>query len=194
MSLRVGLFGGTFDPVHRGHLSIAESFLNSARIDELWVLLTPFPPHKQQEGHAKYGIRHSMLLAAFQDVGKTRILTIENDLPKPSYTYNTIRHLKEMHPAHEFLFCMGEDSLVQFHNWKFYQGILKEAGLLVAERPGADHSLVGEGILERTFFVEHEPLEISSSMVKEHIRESKPVTDLVPAGVADIIAKENLYR
>lgn len=194
MPIRIGLFGGTFDPVHRGHVSIAESFLNSGFIDELWILLTPFPPHKQGNGHTLYELRHEMLKAAFVDIESVQILTVENELPKPSYTINTIRYLKAVYPKKEFHFCMGEDSLTGFHTWKFHEEILEEATLLVADRPEYDRTLVAEYILNKTTFVTHEPLSISSSEIKERIRNKESIETFVPEEVLKVITSEKLYE
>lgn len=190
----VGLFGGTFDPVHKGHLSIARSFLDSPEIDQLWVLLTPYPPHKEREGYVDYNTRLEMLEHSFQNFRNLQILTIENELPKPSYTYNTICHLKGLYPDKSFYFCIGEDNLSQFHSWKFHKEILKEAELLVANRPGSDHTGVDQYILDKTTFVAHEPLEFSSSMVRERIRTGASISDIVTEDVEEIILKKGLYR
>ena len=193
--MRIGLFGGTFDPVHNGHLSIAESFLNSGKIDRLWVLLTPFPPHKDDENHASYALRLEMLKVVFGEMDSVSILTIENELPKPSYSYNTIRHLIEVNnPDYEFFFCIGEDNLAKFHTWKFHEKILDQVGLLVANRPGSDYSKVKNYILEKTTFVNHEPLDISSSEVKEEIGNIDLIKKMLPEKVLDIIQKEALYN
>lgn len=194
MPIRIGLFGGTFDPVHRGHVSIAESFLNSSFIDELWILLTPFPPHKQGNGHTLYELRQEMLKAAFTGIESIQILTVENELPKPSYTINTIRYLKELYPEKEFYFCMGEDSLTGFHTWKFHEEILEEATLLVADRPEYDRTLVAEYILNKTTFVTHEPLSISSSEIKERIRNKESIETFVPDEVLKLITSQKLYE
>ena len=192
--MRIGLFGGTFDPVHNGHLSIAESFLKSGIIDQLWVLLTPFPPHKTNENHASYAHRLRMLEQAFEGKNNTSILTIENELPKPSYSFNTIRYLKQINnPDLEFFFCMGEDNLAKFHTWKFHKKILEEADLLVANRPGANHSQVKNYILENTTFVDHEPLEVSSSEIKDSINDNEGLKKMLPEKVLEIIRKEALY-
>ncbi|MEX0720816.1 MAG: nicotinate (nicotinamide) nucleotide adenylyltransferase [Balneolaceae bacterium] len=193
MAKRIGLFGGTFDPVHKGHQSIAEAFLNSGFIDELWVLLTPYPPHKQTGNKASYEVRLEMLKAAFVGFKNLHIKTIENSLSKPSYSFFTIRYLKSQNPEYTFYFCMGEDSLAQFHQWKFYEEILNECALLVAERPGADHKDVEQKITEKTYFVEHTPLEVSSSHIKQKIKSGKPIDNDVPDSVSDIIEKEQLY-
>lgn len=191
---RIGLFGGTFDPVHKGHQSIAESFLRSGLIDKLWVLLTPFPPHKQDENHAGYDYRYQMLEAVFGQISDIHISTIENELPKPSYSVQTIRYLKKEYPDHQYYFCMGEDSLAKFHTWKYYEEILQECDLLVARRPGESHDSVEDQILHKTHFVDHDPLDIASSDIKSAIKQGKEVKQLLNPAVYSLIEKEQLYR
>lgn len=190
---KIGLLGGTFDPVHNGHIEIAYSFINSGLIDELWILLTPFPPHKLGEKHVPYEKRLSMLKAAFSDAG-FKILSIEKELPKPSYTYRTIQVLKEKNPDTFFYFCLGEDSLAQFHTWKHFEKILNEAELLVAKRPLSDHDNVDHEVLSKTTFVEHTPIEVSSSSIRGRISDTKFLKENIPEQVYSIIDKENLYR
>ncbi|MFV1885026.1 MAG: nicotinate (nicotinamide) nucleotide adenylyltransferase [Balneola sp.] len=193
--MRIGLFGGTFDPVHNGHLSIAKSFLKSGKIDQLWVLLTPFPPHKEDENHASYATRLNMLKVAFEEIEHVSILTIENELPKPSYSYNTVRYLIETNdPGYHFYFCIGEDNLAKFHTWKFHEKILDQVRLLVANRPGSDYSQVKNYILEKTTFVNHEPLDISSSEIKDKIHDSEELKKMIPWKVLGIIEQEALYN
>lgn len=194
MPTQIGLLGGTFDPVHNGHLSIANSFINSGLIDELWVLLTPFPPHKNGNQHASYNDRLNMLKYAFEGVEKVSISTVENELPKPSYTVQTIRYLKKTYPLVNFYYCMGEDSLSQFHTWKYYREILDECELLVAHRPKAQHEDVDSHILEKTRFVDHDPVNISSSQIKEYLKEGKSISELVPDKVTETIDNKQLYR
>lgn len=187
------MLGGTFDPVHNGHLKIAQSFIDSGCINELWILLTPFPPHKQEKDHVPYNIRLTMLEKAFSN-SDCKVLSIENTLPKPSFTFRTIQFLKQQHTDYEFYFCMGEDSLAQFHTWKHHDKILREANLLVAKRPNSDHENVDNSILKQTIFVDHEAIEISSSEIKERIHESDFIKKNLPNSVVSIIEKENLYR
>lgn len=193
MPARVGLFGGTFDPVHNGHISIAQAFLQSGLIDEIWVLLTPYPPHKSGADHTSYELRLKMLEAAFRNVEHVSINTIERKLPKPSYSIQTIQHLKEQFLENDYYFCMGEDSLSQFHTWKNYHQIIEECELLVAQRPGETHKNVVKEILQHTHFVNHEPLDISSSDIRDKVKAGKPVSDEVPKSVLKIIEKERLY-
>lgn len=193
MSRQIGLFGGTFDPLHNGHVSIAGSFLESGFIDELWVLLTPYPPHKQQKNQTSYNIRLRMLKEIFEDVPGISINTIENSLPKPSYSVRTVRYFKKKYPEDTFFFCMGEDSLAGFNTWKYYTEILKECELLVARRPEITPKDVESQILNRTHFVDHTQLNISSSGVREEVRAGKSIQESVPDKVAKIIEKEQLY-
>lgn len=193
MSHCIGLFGGTFDPPHNGHRAIAKSFLKSGVIDELWVLLTPYPPHKSEADQSVYAIRKEMVEAAFEDISRLRISTVENELPKPSYSYKTIQHLKKEFPDATFYFCMGEDSLSQFHTWKAYKKILEECDLLVAQRPGVSHSDTAPHILEQARFVNHIPLDISSTQVKERIKSGDSVQEMIPPKVLKIIEKEQIY-
>lgn len=190
---RIGLFGGTFDPVHKGHVSIARSFLNSGFIDQLWVLLTPYPPHKEEVQQTDYDIRLRMVKAAFEGIDHVSILTIENELPKPSYSIQTIRHLKSIHPDLSFQLCIGEDSLKNFHKWKDYELILKECELLVAQRPGVQIDNVNKKILQSTHFIEHAPFDISSTEIKERIKKGHKQLQGIPDKVLKIIEKEHLY-
>lgn len=193
-SQTVGILGGTFDPVHKGHESIADSFLSSGKIDELWVVLTPYPPHKTDKDHTGYSHRLKMLELVFQDHESVKILTIESELPIPSYTYRTIRELKKRHPNTQFLYCMGEDSLQKFHTWKYYDRILDECDLLVASRPGAEHEEVYSSILEHVIFADHEPLDISSSGIREKMHAGEKDPDGLHINVAKYIVSQHLYR
>lgn len=194
MEKRIGLFGGTFDPVHNGHISIAHSFLNSNQLTELWVLLTPYPPHKRDANQASYQLRYEMLKEAFSGIDNLNILTIENELPKPSFSFNTIQHLKETNPNTEFYFCIGEDNLSKFNTWKHHKEILNEAKLMVAQRPGENHFDVDDYILEKTIFVEHNPINASSTQIKESLLEEEQLEKLIPKKVLDIIKREALYK
>lgn len=193
MANRIGLLGGTFDPVHNGHISIFRSFTESDLIDQLWILLTPDPPHKADKNHAKYSDRLAMLHLAIEDLSAVSISTIEQELPKPSYTIQTIRALKDKHSDFDFSYCLGGDSLQNFHLWKNYDQILNEVDLLVAERPEFHHQNVSESILKKTSFIAHQPVSVSSSLIRERLNEGKSISDLVPQQVEDYILSEKLY-
>jgi len=190
---RIGLFGGTFDPVHVGHRALVNSFLNSGKIDELWIILSPDPPHKADVNPTEFLHRFKMLHLAFDNFDKIQILSIENKLPKPSYTYRTIQFLRKKYPDQSFYYCMGEDSLANFHSWKKPETILKETDLLVAHRPGAEHKNVDEYTLRKSDFVDHVPIDISSTQIKAAITRNNSIAGLVDTKVETYIRTHKLY-
>lgn len=191
MKKRVGIFGGSFDPVHCGHVRIANSFLKSGLIGELLVLLSPYPPHKQDQNQTEFSHRLAMLRLAFEDMENVTISDLEHKLPKPSYTLQTIDHLQSSNPDTLFYLCLGQDSLKDFHKWHKYNEILEKVELLVAERPDVDHSEVDTRILEHTIFVDHKLYQVSSTKIRHSSGEKE--ADL-PNSVAHYIKENNLYQ
>lgn len=197
MKKRVGIFGGTFDPVHTGHVALARSFLDSGLIDRLLVTLTPEAPHKQGKDKTSFDDRLAMLNLAFDEIEHAEVSTLEQRLPSPSYTLQTIKHLQETHPDTLFYLCMGEDSLVQFHKWYKYKEILKRADLIVAERPDYDYREVSDEILESVIMVDHNPVEASSTDVRQELQAGSYGTGNeteVPEAVRKYIDEKGLYR
>ena len=188
---RIGLFGGSFDPVHNGHIEAVNSFLESGLIDEIWILLTPAPPHKPDQKKTDFEHRYNMLKLAFQESDNIKISDIEKDLPKPSYTLQTIHHLKTKNPDYTFFLCLGEDSLQYFHKWHKYHDILEECTLLVVDRPGSDHGDVDSYILEKSIFVDHKPMNISSTEIRRGPNSATIMK--LPDDVLNYIQKNNLY-
>lgn len=192
---RIGIFGGTFDPVHRGHLKIADSFLASNLLDEILVLPTPVPPHKDIENRTSFVHRFEMLRIAFQNISEITVSDLENSLESPSYTLRTIRHLQERHTGNKYFLCIGEDSLATFHEWWKYEEILELAPLIVAARPGAEGINQSNKVLDRAIFIDHEELDLSSTDIREKIREAGTIpTDFLPEEVAEYISKHELYQ
>lgn len=190
--LRVGLLGGTFNPVHSGHVSIAQSFLKSGRIDELWILPSAYPPHKNSEELLHFDVRIEMLKLAFGSEPNVRIRTIESELTAPGYTLQTLEYLRDRYPDHLFFWCIGSDSLMNFSTWYRYHEILKGWKLLVAKRKNLETELLPGEILERSIFVQHEPLSESSSDIRRELKETGSSRQ-VPTNVLDFIQKKRLY-
>lgn len=194
---RVGIFGGTFDPVHTGHVALAHSFLNSGLIDSLLVTLTPDAPHKQGQDKTSFDDRLAMLSLAFGEIENAEVSTLERKLPSPSYTLQTLEYLQNSRPDTLFYLCMGEDSLVQFHKWYKYKEILKRTDLIVAERPGYHRDSVSDEILESVIIVDHHPVNASSTKVRQGLQEQShsfdKETDL-PERVRRYIDEKGLYR
>lgn len=190
----IGLLGGTFDPVHNGHVSIAKSFLNSPYISSLLILLTPEPPHKPSREFASYSQRLKMLMAAFESIDKVKVSDLEFTLPKPSYTYQTVRYLNKSYSDTSLYLCLGEDSLQNFKKWHKWKGILEFCELLVAERPETGNKDHHDDLLRYTHFIQHKPVAISSTQIKKRLTNDKTIKNMVPEGVSDIIEQEKLYR
>lgn len=188
----IGLLGGTYDPVHNGHLSIARSFLNSDYIDLLWILLTPAPPHKPNQSITPYRHRRKMLDIAFEDMPDIRICDIEKDLPSPSYTIQTLEHLEQQYPSVNFYLCMGEDSLKHFTKWYRWKEILEKYKILVASRPNVEIT-VDDISKEKIHQVGHEPIAVSSTELREKISNNIDVNELIPDDVLTYIKEHKLY-
>jgi nicotinate-nucleotide adenylyltransferase len=194
MDRRIGLFGGTYDPVHNGHISAAESFLNSKLVDSLWILLNPAPPHKSEADFAPYSCRLKMLRKAFNFNQRIKISDVETRLPKPCYTVQTLRYLTESYPDSTFYLCIGYDSFASFQSWYEWEQILKLCTLLVVNRPSGGAEPKNDKLLDNAVFIEHQPMEVSSSEIRTRIAEGKPITRLVPHSVEKFIKEERLYE
>ncbi len=197
MEKRTGIFGGSFDPVHTGHISLARSFLSSGLIQRLLILLTPDPPHKKAENKTDYEDRLAMLRIAFQNFEKIEISTLERQLPSPSYTLQTIEYLQQTNPDTLFYLCIGEDSLVQFHEWYKYKEILKRVDLIVAERPGYDWKSAFDEIRESAILIDHQPVDVSSTEVREEMQKNSSESiekNRLPEGVQRYIEEKELYQ
>lgn len=195
MSKRIGLFGGTFDPVHSGHISIVKSFLGSGLIDELWIVPAPTPPHKTDKDIMAFEHRKKMLEMAFEDVEDVRITDIEERLPRPSYTIHTIQYLKQKYPDNKFYLCIGEDSLADFSSWYKPEKITESCDLLVAERPESGSRDKESSFLENARFVKHTPINISSSEIRQKLKSGGDSLDQqIPREVLEYIEEHGLYK
>lgn len=189
---RTGLFGGAFDPVHVGHMSVVESILNSQLVDEILLLPTPHPPHKQNEGQISFTHRYRMLELAFNDFEQVEVSDLEKKLPAPSYTLQTIKYLQEHDLEKKYFLCLGEDNLASFREWHKFREILNRVSLIVAARPGVGHEQQDDEILENAIFIDHSEMDISSTELRE-TKDENFIKDSVPGNVFDYIKRHNLY-
>ena len=125
MNKKVGLFFGTFNPIHVGHLIIANHMAEFSKLDEVWLVVTPHNPHKKKNTLLEDTHRLAMVRIATESYPKLKVSTVEFDLPQPNYTVNTLTVLEEKHPGKEFCLIMGEDNLKNLHKWKNYEVILE---------------------------------------------------------------------
>lgn len=195
MKKRIGILGGTFNPVHEGHISIARSFLKSNLIHRLLITPALIPPHKTGKPSVSFFHRFEMLNIAFRHDEKIIISDVEENLPAPSYTINTLEYLQKKHPDTLFYLCMGEDSLAGFASWYKYDRLLGKTILLVAERPGVDRLDIKNEIRENSIYVEHQPIDISSTKIRTNELNMAQLRKMkwIPDEVVSYIDKHHLY-
>lgn len=192
---KVGLFFGTFNPIHSGHLIIANHFVEFTDLDEVWFVITPQNPFKAKQSLLDNHHRYQMVYEAVQDYPKMRPSKIEFDLPRPNYTIDTLVQLRENYPeGHEFSLIMGEDNLKNFHKWKNYQSILEYHALKVYPRVSQGElppSFRGHPKIER---VDAPIVEISSTFIRKAHKEGKNVRPMLPPAVWTYMDQMNFYR
>jgi len=194
--LRVGVLGGTFDPVHRGHLALARAALDELGLDE--VLFVPAGQPWRKEGRivAPAAHRLAMLRLALAGEPALRVETLELDRPGPSYTADTLEALRDARPDDELFFVAGEDALADLPNWLRPERILELATLAVARRVDVPQA-AGEslsGLRERVVWLKMPLLPVSATEIRDRVRRGLPVDDLVPPAVEAYIREHGLYR
>lgn len=190
--MKVGLYFGSFNPVHIGHMIIANHMINFSDLNQLWMVVSPHNPFKKKSSLANDYDRLHLVHLAIAGNSHIQASNIEFSLPKPSYTIDTLTYLKEKYPNYEFALIMGGDNLATFHKWKNYEQILEHHNVLVYQRP--EYAL---GELEnhpRITIVDAPMLNISSSFIRELIKKGKSVQYLVPHSVFEYIDANNMYK
>lgn len=192
--MKIGLYFGTFNPIHLGHLAIANHMAEYSDLDKIWMVITPHNPFKKKSSLLDNNHRYQMVLEAVEPYDKISPSKIEFDLPQPNYTVNTLAHLEEKYPQHTFCLIMGEDNLKSLHKWKNYDVILEHHEVYVYPR-------ISKGIVESQF--ENHPkihkvaapiMEISSTMIRNAINEGKNIRPLLPPEVFAYIDEMNFYK
>jgi len=191
--VNVGLFGGTFDPPHLGHLVLADQCAQALSLDEVGFVLAYRPPHKADRRVTDFELRRRMLVAATEGHPRFRVLTLEREREGPSYTVETLRELRAARPADRFWLLLGEDSLDEIPTWRAPDEIARLASVAVYHRVGA-RGTVPESFRGRVDFVPGPRLEVSSTWIREQVRSGRSVRYLVAPTVAELIAREQLYQ
>jgi nicotinate-nucleotide adenylyltransferase len=188
--MKVGLFFGTFNPIHVGHLIIANYFAEFTDLDKIWFVISPHNPLKEKNDLLnQYDRLHLVNLAIEYDT-RFRASNIEFKLPKPSYTIDTLTYLKEKHPEHEFILLMGSDNLISLHKWKNYETLLANYQIYVYKRLNANPEFKNKNV--KIFDVPL--LNISASFIRQCIREKKSVRYLLPESVYNYVTEMNYYK
>lgn len=190
--MKVGLFFGSFNPIHVGHLIIANVIFESTDCKEIWFIVSPQNPLKSSKSLAHEQDRYDLVKAAIDDQYQFRVSDVEFRMPKPSYTIDTLTYLSEKHPDKELVLIVGSDNLKSFPRWKNHEKILEHYGLLVYPRPGATASPLLEH--DRVELIDAPVLNISATFIRRLIKEGKSVNYLLPAPVINIIDQRHLYN
>jgi nicotinate-nucleotide adenylyltransferase len=197
--MRLGIYGGSFDPVHNGHLALAHACQKQAGLDEVWFTPTAVQPLKQDGPHASAAQRLEMLRLAIYPEASWRVCKLEIERGGLSYTVDTLRQLNEELPDAVLFFLMGGDALHDAPNWREPREIFSLATPLVVRRAGeAELDLASlEGLCmenKRPRLIEMSPVDVSSSEIRRRAAAGEPIDRLVPHSVADYIASQNLYQ
>ena len=187
--VRTALLGGTFNPLHNGHLAIAESVLEQGLADEVWILITPCNPWKAGQELLDDRIRYEMVAEAVKDLPHVSASDYEFNLPKPSYTANTLRSLTSDYPDREFILTIGADNWAKFGNWRESDYIQSNFRLIVYPRKGYDTGVIPDGVTLLNLPL----LDISSTQIRQLVKAGEPIKKIVPASVARTIADLHLY-
>lgn len=189
--MKVGLYFGSFNPVHVGHLIIANHFLNETDLEKIWFIVSPHNPLKNEKGLLNEFHRLQLVRLATEDDNRIKVSDIEFSLPKPSYTINTLAYLAEKNPEHDFCIIMGSDSYQNIDKWKNYEVILKNYPVYVYPRPGFE---ISNPINAHLKIVAAPLLEISATLIRNNIRSGKSVRYLLPDKVLEEIEKGGYYK
>lgn len=196
-SKRIGLYFGTFNPIHVGHLIIADYMAQNESLDEVWMVVTPLNPLKQKAGMLSDTNRLHLVHLAIEGNPRLKASNIEFGLPKPSYTVHTLAVLGERYPQHSFVLIMGQDNLRTIHKWKNYETILRNHDLLVYPRAAiADEQdpAPAQVDLSRVKLCQAPVMAISSSEIRAAIKQKKEVKYLLTPSVEQYVSDMNFYR
>jgi nicotinate-nucleotide adenylyltransferase len=192
--MKIGLYFGTFNPIHIGHLIIANHMAEHSDLDQIWMVVTPHNPHKKKSSLLEDYHRLHMVHLATEDYPNIQPSDIEFKLPQPNYTVHTLAHLQEKHPSYEFSLIMGEDNLNSLHKWKNYEVILQNHDIYVYPRLNSgemDDQFVNHPKIHR---IGAPVIELSSTFIRNSIKNNKNVIPMLPNKVWDYVEHNLFYK
>ncbi len=194
--MKIGLYFGTFNPIHVGHMIIANHMAEHSDLDQIWMVVTPHNPHKQKNTLLDDYQRLHLVNLATEDYPKIKPSDIEFKLPQPNYTVNTLAHLKDKFPKHEFSLIMGEDNLNSLHKWKNYEYILENHDIYIYPRISELTDDETSSVLShpRIHKIDAPIVEISSTFIRESIKNKNNIRPLLPEKVWEYVDHNNFYR
>ena len=189
--MTVGLFFGSFNPVHNGHLIIANHILNESELDKIWFVVSPQNPFKQARTLLNNYDRLHLINKATENDPRMKSSDAEFKLAKPSYTINTLSYLKEKYPTYQFVIIMGSDSFQNLNKWKDYEAIINRFQLFIYKRPGFE---IVNNINANIITMDAPLLDISATYIRELVKQNKSIKYLVPENIEAEIEKNVFFR
>lgn len=190
--MKIGLFFGSYNPIHVGHLVIANYMVEFTDLDQLWFVVSPQNPFKKKSSLLPDYQRLQLVNIATENTNKFKASNIEFSLPKPSYTVDTLTYLHDKFPKYDFVLIMGSDNLENFHKWKNYEEILKYYEIYVYPRPNSkDNDLINHSKVK---IVSAPIMEISSSFIRKSIKEGKDIQYFLSEKVYNYITEMHFYE
>ncbi len=192
--MKIGLYFGTFNPIHVGHLTIANHLAEHSDLDQIWFVVTPLSPFKKKSSLLDNHQRLEMVYRATKDYSKLKPSDIEFDLKQPNYTIDTLTYLFEKHPKLEFALIMGEDNLKSFQKWKNYELILESHSIYVYPRLTKGKINIQFNNHPKIFKLSAPIMELSSTFIRNEIKAGKNVRPMLPDNVWQYIDEMNFYK
>lgn len=189
--MHIGLYFGSFNPIHVGHLIVANHIVEHSAIDKIWFVVSPHNPLKDSDSLLNEYARLHLVQLAIENNNKFRASNVEFQLPKPSFTIDTLAYLTEKFPLEQFSVIMGSDSFQNIHRWKNYEHLIANYDLIVYQRPGFD---IKEKHNARLTILQAPLLEISSTFIRKQIKEGKSIRYIVPETVWEYIVENRYYK
>lgn len=193
--MKIGLYFGSFNPIHIGHLIIADYMVEFTELEQVWFVVSPHNPHKKKESLLADYHRLAMVELAIEGNNNLKASNIEFNLPQPSYTIDTLVYIKEKYPKHQFSLIMGEDNLKTLHNWKNYEQIIEQHLIYVYPRNQIENNLHNEiKNCPNIKFCNAPMMDISASFIRNAIKSKKSVQYMLSNSVYTYIQQMNFYK
>ena len=189
--MKIGLFFGSFNPIHHGHLMVASFIANHTDLQQVWLVVSPQNPHKTQSSLLNEYDRLHLAQLAIEDDTQIKVSDIEFKLPKPSYTIDTLTYLQEKYPQHQFYVIMGSDSFQNLPKWKNFEALVKNYQFIVYRRPGFD---ITEKYGADVTYLEAPMLELSATLIRNNCKDGITIRYLVPEDVRLEIERNNYFK
>ena len=189
--MKIGLFFGSFNPIHHGHLMVASFIANHTDLQQIWLVVSPQNPHKTQTSLLNEYDRLHLAQLAIEDDAQIKVSDIEFKLPKPSYTIDTLTYLEEKYPQHNFFVIMGSDSFQNLPKWKNFEALVKNYQFIVYRRPGFD---ITEKYGADVTYLEAPMLELSATLIRNNCKDGITIRYLVPEDVRLEIERNNYFK